>query len=1124
MRRNLTKLIVLFNFFLIKTAFPQVLMNESFPIFEKGAWGSASSPVSDLSDVPWSVDVQNCTLSDEGDYAKTVSTSGGRFEVLDTDGEALWISPHLATTTGQNLRISFTAAETGSNTATDKKYIRAFLKIDGTEFPFTQNDAAVGNWGTVAFTQVFTAGTTAQLIVQMNSSYSSDKVYIDDVKIEQFETVVQIPHSIQTSGFPAFAKVGVPFTITAFIQDTAKNIILDKRIDLNVEPAANATFVGFSNGVFTWNITGTQARTQTFRIVDPSSTLPSAEHPVEFFSSENSHVQALFEMNDWEGWNANNHWELSAVNPISGNQSVRHLEQTENGTSTLSNSTVNSDGNSADFYGSFKIRNGDWDPSSSNGFFFYFIEKETSGNGYAIGVNANGSTDKLSLWTYISGKATELLAETEFDWNANTTARIDFSRLSNGAWTLACTDLATGLSSQSTAMHALYSDFTEVGLSFFYTATRSGKLWFDDLEVFRKNSGPQLKLVSATSSTSIDVWLSEPVGGDPLTTSNFKLADAQGTTLAIEAVEKIDSKHIRLTVAEMGSTTYTLSAFNISDVEGTQTPLSTFNFTFKMKAKVHDVVFTEIMADPSPVVGLPNVEFIEIHNRSTKSIHLENWKLKVDNTTRTLFTQTVNANEYVLLCHANDSALLAPFGKVIPVDRFQGLRNSYALLQLLNEEDELVDEVRYAEAWYNDAAKKSGGWTLERMDNNRFCGAPGNWSASVAELGGTPGQPNSIAAPNPDEAGPQLLYAQVSAANAIQAVFNEPLDAESYTIQNILISPTLEIDSCTWKESEQTLVIVFTQNMEENVPYTLVFSTLTDACQNTSTNATAKFSRVRIKPGDVLINEVLFDPFSGGSDFVELYNTTALNLDLSKLKLATRNDTLALKSVYTLAARPEGFAPQSYLAVTTSYDGVANFYHLPCPECVAQTTNLPTFANELGTVVLLNDSLEVIDEFTYTAKMHSPMLSDPDGVSLERISLTVASQTASNWQSASSVVGYATPGYRNSQGETHVQQAHMELSCDVVSPNNDLFNDELEITIDLPQNGCMLDLYVFDLNGRLQAQLAKNQLVGTNERFVFEGSNEKGTNLAAGPYILLAEAYHPKGFTFSKKMVFAIVR
>jgi hypothetical protein len=240
--------------------------------------------------------------------------------------------------------------------------------------------------------------------------------------------------------------------------------------------------------------------------------------------------------------------------------------------------------------------------------------------------------------------------------------------------------------------------------------------------------------------------------------------------------------------------------------------------------------------------------------------------------------------------------------------------------------------------------------------------------------------------------------------------------------------------------------------------------------------------------------------------------------------VATRNDTLALKSVYTLAARPEGFAPQSYLAVTTSYDGVANFYHLPCPECVAQTPNLPALANDKGTVVLLNDLLEVIDEFSYTAKMHSPMLSNPDGVSLERISLTVASQTASNWQSASSVVGYATPGYRNSQGETHVQQAHMELSCDVVSPNNDLFNDELEITINLPQNGCMLDLYVFDLNGRLQAQLAKNQLVGTKERFVFEGSNEKGTNLAAGPYILLAEAYHPKGFTFSKKMVFAIVR
>ncbi|MBP5708871.1 MAG: lamin tail domain-containing protein, partial [Bacteroidales bacterium] len=42
---------------------------------------------------------------------------------------------------------------------------------------------------------------------------------------------------------------------------------------------------------------------------------------------------------------------------------------------------------------------------------------------------------------------------------------------------------------------------------------------------------------------------------------------------------------------------------------------------------VGDVVITEIMADPTPVVGLPEVEYIEILNRTDEDIYLDGWTI-----------------------------------------------------------------------------------------------------------------------------------------------------------------------------------------------------------------------------------------------------------------------------------------------------------------------------------------------------------------------------------------------------------------------------------------------------------------------------------------------------------------
>ncbi len=174
--------------------------------------------------------------------------------------------------------------------------------------------------------------------------------------------------------------------------------------------------------------------------------------------------------------------------------------------------------------------------------------------------------------------------------------------------------------------------------------------------------------------------------------------------------------------------------------------------------------------------------------------------------------------------------------------------------------------------------------------------------------------------------------------------------------------------------------------------------------------------------------------------------------------------------------------------------------------------SIPSFPDEAGTVVLLNDSLTVLDEFSYSAKMHSPFLADDDGVSLERISPDKSTNDKSNWASAAASAGFATPGLPNSQStDDSIAADEITVEPKAFSPNDDGYNDLLSISYQFRKPGNMANVRIFDLAGRQVDYLVRNESLGQSGTWYWNGESDGGQRLSPGVYIILVEIFDQDG-------------
>jgi hypothetical protein len=531
----------------------------------------------------------------------------------------------------------------------------------------------------------------------------------------------------------------------------------------------------------------------------------------------------------------------------------------------------------------------------------------------------------------------------------------------------------------------------------------------------------------------------------------------------------------------------------------------------------YDVVIDEIMADPTPQIGLPNNEWLELKNTSSSPINLQGWRI-ADGSGQSgpMPDFILEPNSFVIICTGSAVANLSTFGNTISVTSFPSLDNDGELLYLKSANDRIIHAINYSSSWYQNEIKKDGGWSLEMIDAQNPCTESSNWKASNNTVGGTPGTINSVNSVNPDQSGPQLKNAYASDNTTIVLVFDEPLDSlQAATVSNYTIDGGISFASAAPLFPLFNQVELKTNSpLAANTVYNMVAVNISD-CKN---NAIGPANKAKIglavdaTAGDAIINEILFNPRPNAHDYVEFLNKSNKIFDASKLYIANRNSSGVIGSITSLSATPFYVFPGDYFVATEEAENLALNYLVQKPEAVLIPKTLPSFPDDQGFVLLLNQQGEVVDEVNYSDDWHFKLLDNAEGVSLERIDSISPSQNPGNWHSAASTAGYGTPGYKNSQVR-NLQSiaATVEVSPKVFSPDNDGFNDIATIQYKTTETGYIANITIFDAAGRPIRNLVRNATLGTTGSWNWDGLNDKGLKLPVGTYILFTEIFNLQG-------------
>ena len=598
--------------------------------------------------------------------------------------------------------------------------------------------------------------------------------------------------------------------------------------------------------------------------------------------------------------------------------------------------------------------------------------------------------DGLSISELILSGATLPLNSQEF-------VEVNISRSETGLWELKVNEISQGTSTDNT-----YIASTHFGVQIRYTAnSRDDGFYFDDflstVTLVEDKEPPSIEEVRTVSSTDLEIKFNEEVeqlsGED---TNNYVLDG--GVSIISAVLDEFDKSLLRLTTSPLtNGSEYTIAIENVEDLNGNiiaSNSKKSFQYLLLEEPIEKDVLINEFMADPNPVLDfLPDAEYVELYNRSSKFFDLKDWTLDG----QPLPTYILAPEQYVIIIDDNDEVLFSSFSEVISISSLSLNNASADHILLQNNDATTIHELSFSGS--------EGGISSELVNPCDPCLSTNSYASSIDSNGGTPGRKNSVFDDSKDTEPPVVSGFNLDVNLFI--TFSEVMDASSLLSGNYNIAGGLTPDEIIpTGDFPLSVEISFNEPIVEGVVYELTVSEVSDCSGNEIQDTSISFGIGRAPMfNELIITEIMFDPDPQvelpSREFIEIYNTTSEILSTKGLDLADASKSIELPSFI--------LNPGSYY-VLTSTSAVSEF-----SANAIGITGFPSLNNR-GEELLLSNEQELIFSLAYDPSWHDEAKSD-GGYSLEMKDVANPCQeNGVNWGSSMDIRG-GTPGEQNSISE-----------------------------------------------------------------------------------------------------------
>lgn len=812
---------------------------------------------------------------------------------------------------------------------------------------------------------------------------------------------------------------------------------------------------------------------------------------------------------------------------VSGNKRLRSNKLLTNSTYYLSTPSTTATEGQWEFFTNLQFN------TSSANYVDVFLMADNSNllsptlSGYFVRIG--GTTDEISLFKKLNGTNTKIIdgADGITNFSANQ-FKIKVTKTIAGDWKLERDNTGTG---NSYFQEGVVNDLSFNSSSFFgiaitqSTASFFQKHFLDAIYVgpiILDVTPPQLVAVTPMGAQAVDVLFNEPLES---TSAQALLNFTFSPNLTVQPpqIDAVNPALVHLflwTPGMINGTTYELTTSSIADLSGNISANQSLSFTYLIAENPipGDVIINEFICDPSPVVGLPEVEYIELYNRSSKYFDLTGWMIGDASSDGTIQEGWLYPGAYKIICAtANVDTFLTT--TALPVSSFPSLNNSGDDIVLKDLNGIELDRISYTDSWYKDPIKEDGGYAIELINPNDPCSAEDNWRGSESGLGGTPGFINSVFDDTADTTTPNISELIALAPNYLEVHFSEGMDSTLLANANYITNPLLNLQSVFVLGAYPNMVTLqFADNFETSKSYTIYIENVADCWMNAA-NLNGTFVLPGLPEiGDVIINEILFDPYTNGYDWIELVNTSTKVIDLQGWQLANYDDTIAnFKTVNNhFYLKPGGFAvlgkDSVFVKQTYPFYGDGTFVFCETPSY-----------NVDSSTVYLSYNNQIMDAVSYASDWHFQLLDDTDGVSLERVDKVRPSSDPTNWHSAAEAIGFATPGLENSQYYPASQNGDFNYESATVSPDNDGYEDLLLINYTMLEASLLGRFTIYDDRGRLIKTVFDQELMGTKGVFSWDGVTDENVKARIGTYIGVFEAFSISGeVAFLKTKAFVV--